>query len=598
MVKQSNGKVNKGVHSDVPNVISGVHQIYERIDKGFKRWLVYFRRSFVIRLPHIRSVRRNVIVWLVIMLCLIVGAAAQLSLYYASVSAVKNVAGGSYTEGTLDKLTTINPLTVSTDTERAMSLLVYPSLLRYDETGHLMGYLAESWRVSADAKTWTINLKDSPIWSDGKKITARDVVFTTELMSQTSGTNSLAGVKVTSKGDQTVIFELPTASASFVSGLTFGVLPEHIFRGKSRADISSAISGASNLVSGGPYKLAQTNSANNSWHLTRNDNYWGGVPNLNEITFREYDSAADMASALKSGAIMSASGLTMNQVGLIRDNGEVIESQASDGTYAIFNTDSEEFADARVRRAVRLMIDRNKLRDKLAKRNKVSKIAPLETPIGKGIYKNVDDIKQPNLSVAEAARLLEAAGYTKTDGTWHSGSQANLSRPIKVVAASGSDNADVAKIIVDDLNDGGFKAKLELVDSETLRQSYIQARNYDIIVYSYHLGADPDVSTYWSSSQAKTGLNLANYTNRRADIALTAGRVNTDETVRAARYAAFVNDWINDCPAIALYQGKSYRVTHDGVKTVGSDDVIVDASSNIAHIMDWSARRGVVMQTP
>lgn len=562
------------------------------LDNGTKKWLGYFRRSFVERLPHVSAVRRNLVVWLVVMLCLIMGAAAQSSLYRSNVTSAMAADGGSYVEGTTDKLTTISPLATSTDTERAMSLLVYPSLLRYDETGHLIGYLASGWSVSGDARTWTVKLKPALHWSDGKAITAQDVVFTARLLSQSTG-SALSGVNVSSKDDDKVVFSLPSASASFGSSLTFGVLPQHIYSGKGSSEINTAINNGSSLISGGPFRLVQANSTNGSWRFVQSENYWGVKPRLSEIIYREYDSDDDLLSAYKSGAISSANNLKLNQIKNYKAVAKLVEAQGTDGVYVIFNTDSELFGDVRARQAVRLLVDRSKIRRDIARDSGVKELTPLETPIARGIYDEVDNLSQPKVDRTKADQLLAAAGWGGDDDQ-----TSKVDRTIKIVAASDNDNAIAAQKLEGELKEAGFKAKLALASSDVLRQQYIQTRNYDIIVYSYHLGGDADVSAYWSSSQASTGLNLANYTNRRVDIALAAGRSNVDESVRSTRYATFVNDWLNDCPAIALYQSKVYRAEKDDVSTVEPGDVITDASGGIARILDWSAGRDVTMRTP
>ena len=51
-----------------------------------------------------------------------------------------------------------------------------------DESGELMGALAETWEVSADAKTYTFHLRPGIMFSDGSPITAEDVKFSIERM--------------------------------------------------------------------------------------------------------------------------------------------------------------------------------------------------------------------------------------------------------------------------------------------------------------------------------------------------------------------------------------------------------------------------------
>ena len=44
--------------------------------------------------------------------------------------------------------------------------------------------VAESWEVSADGKTWTFHLHDGLTWQDGQPLTAEDVAFTYNYITQ------------------------------------------------------------------------------------------------------------------------------------------------------------------------------------------------------------------------------------------------------------------------------------------------------------------------------------------------------------------------------------------------------------------------------
>ena len=114
-----------------------------------------------------------------------------------------------------------------------------------------------------------------------------------------------------------------------------------------------------------------------------------------------------------------------------------------------------------------------------------------------------------------------------------------------------------------------------------------------------HLGADPDMYAYWSSSQATTtGLNLANYNSRRAEIALSNARTNTNATTREARYVAFVNQWLQDAPAIALYQPSFFYAMDKNVQTLASGGALIDASNRFQNVNEWTVLTKGVMTTP
>ena len=144
----------------------------KQLDKTTVKVVNHGKKFIINRWDHVRLARRNVILWLSLILLLIVGSFAQ-TIYYGSLdTTVTAVSGGTYAEGTTDKLTTISPLHASTNTEKAASQLVYPGLLSYDDTNKLHGDLAQSWSVDDSGSAWTATLKDGLLWSDGQTISA------------------------------------------------------------------------------------------------------------------------------------------------------------------------------------------------------------------------------------------------------------------------------------------------------------------------------------------------------------------------------------------------------------------------------------------
>src|SRR5690606_20528314 len=86
-------------------------------------------------------------------------------------------------------------------------------------------------------------------------------------------------------------------------------------------------------------------------------------------------------------------------------------------------------------------------------------------------------------------------------------------------------------------------------------QSVLQLRSYDVLVYELLIGADPDVYAYWHSSQiGSTGYNFSNYSNSPADAALVSARSVLAPELRNIKYKTFASLWLEDVPAIGIYQ--------------------------------------------
>lgn len=572
-------------------------ELRAKVMKYFKAWLRYFQRSFVQRLPHLKMARRTVVSWLVIVLCLVIGVAAQSNYYTQEVSSAVPATGGKLALGTLDKITTISPLNASTDTEKMLSLLVYRSLVRYDESGRLVGDLATTWSASGDGTTWSFNLRDGAKWSDGRSITPSDVKFTLEKIAETDTNMSeaLNGATIKTNGQTTVEITLPSVSASLDTFLTVGILPEHIYHGQSAAEINKSVNTpATKNVMSGLFSLSRASSSDGIWRFEANTASGTEAMKTRELTVRQFDTADEMMQAFKGGAVNYLTSVRADQVKQYSAY-DIQSNVTNDGVFLLFNTDGEVTGDANVRQAVRLLIDRAALREAVAKSADGKSLTALETPIARGIYSQVDGLKQPGYDASAAAKLLNDSGYSKVNGKWQKGGD---ELKLQLTALADSDVTEALNYIAKALSGAGIQVEVKQVSSDAERQSVISTRSYDLLVQRLRLGGDADVSAYWTSGQASGGLNFANYSNRRADIALMAGRSNIDASVREARYVAFVNEWLNDCPAIALYQARRYQVSRGDTAVLDKKSTIVDASSLIDNAANWSVGTEEAMRTP
>jgi ABC-type transport system substrate-binding protein len=68
--------------------------------------------------------------------------------------------------------------------------LVFLTLLKDDGNGEIGGNLARSWTHSLDGRDWTFHLRNDVQWHDGVPVTARDLVFTFDLLSDAAVTEA------------------------------------------------------------------------------------------------------------------------------------------------------------------------------------------------------------------------------------------------------------------------------------------------------------------------------------------------------------------------------------------------------------------------
>jgi peptide/nickel transport system substrate-binding protein len=93
--------------------------------------------------------------------------------------------GGIFTESTIGNTRNLNPLAVDqTLFDRDLRALLFAGLLRYDPvSGEILDGLGD-FQISEDGKTYTLTLKHSARFADGKLVEVEDVLFTFEQVIQ------------------------------------------------------------------------------------------------------------------------------------------------------------------------------------------------------------------------------------------------------------------------------------------------------------------------------------------------------------------------------------------------------------------------------
>ena len=145
--------------------------------------------------------------------------------------------------------------------------------------------LAKSWEVSDDGKEWTFHLREGVKWSDGKKFSSDDVIFTFKAIYDPKVPNSLKDIvsidgkpfKVEKLDDLTVKFILPKPFAPFLSVIGIDIIPEHVL-GKALEEGKFADSWGVNtapkeIIGTGPYIMTKYVPAQYVKFM-RNPFYW------------------------------------------------------------------------------------------------------------------------------------------------------------------------------------------------------------------------------------------------------------------------------------------------------------------------------------
>ena len=292
---------------------------------------------------------------------------------YANPDAPK---GGRLVYGVLGTFDSLNPFIVKGIAVQQIRGYVVESLMARgnDEPFTLYGLLAESVETD-DARSYvTFRINPKRAFSDGKPVTAEDVLFSWQLLRDKGRPNHRLYYSKVAKAEAldalTVRFDFGGANdreLPLILGL-MPVLPKHAVDPATFEETTMTAP-----VGSGPYRVTAVKPGA-SVTLTRNPDYWGrdlpinrGLWNFDEVRLDYYREANSQFEAFKRGLYDFR---VENEPLRWHDgydfpaarNGEVIRDTIKPGMpqpseFLVFNTRRPVFSDIRVRQALTLLFD-------------------------------------------------------------------------------------------------------------------------------------------------------------------------------------------------------------------------------------------------
>ncbi|MER6011075.1 ABC transporter substrate-binding protein [Streptomyces bluensis] len=280
--------------------------------------------------------------------------------------------------------------------------LVYDTLTVPGRKPNTAPRLAASWTHSADLKTWRFKLAKGAKFHDGSAVTAADVVYSLRRLRDTpAGASRLPGIQaknITADGDDTVVLVSDYANAELplLTRLTTFVVPE----GTADKDIAKA-------PGTGPFKLDWFRGGNA--RLVRNDGWYGGQVYLDAIEVKIFESPQALANALLAGQIDLASnvGAVAARTAKGRSDIQIVRRPNDMAMPIVMRTADGPFADARVREALRLAVDRKAMVEQVL--SGYGSVA--NDVLGTGDPSYDRGLPQRARDLAKARQLLSEAGF-------------------------------------------------------------------------------------------------------------------------------------------------------------------------------------------
>ncbi len=471
-------------------------------------------------------------------------------------------AGGSYTEAAVGQPRNINPILAgANDLDLDLTNLVYSSLFKLDNNFELQPELATGYEVSDNQLEYTIHLRANVLWHDGQPLTADDVVFTIRSI-QTPDYGSplesaFQGVVVEKVDDQTVVFRLKQPYAPFLTSLTVGIVPKHVWENIPPKNASLAEQ-MLKPVGTGPFQFAELVTRRRtgeitSFRLTRNDNFFGERPYLDEITFVFYPTHEEAAQALLSGKTDGVGFLALSNTERFRNRASLtIRRLLLPQYFGLFFNEikNERLGDAGIRSALALATDRETIVESALGKE----AQPLQVPMPRGKSNLDEEIELPAYDPETAKQNLEEAGWKDTDGDGIR-EKGDAKLEFTITTTDWPEFVRTAELIKEQWGKIGVSVNIASFGAGEIQQTIVAPREYQILLYGEILATDPDPYPFWHSTQTRSpGLNLSLLKNTKIDKILEEARKTSDINQRQEKYLEFQKVFLDLNPAIILYQ--------------------------------------------
>lgn len=436
----------------------------------------------------------------------------------------------------------INPILSKNKNVQDISKLIFEPLFTLSSDYKLENCLAKEW-ARQDDTTYLIKLNDNVKWSDGSEFTAEDVKFTIDSIKSNdsiykSNVEHIYSVEVVD--NSMVRITLDQKVPFFEYNLTFPILSSQYYSDKEfSADIVP--------LGTGLYKVGEVQTSSlilekNEYNSNSND------LKISKITITIYASLGELYNGFKTGSvdIISTQNSSLKEyIGTIGYNSKEIKGRVHD--FIAFNTQNPMLSQLSVRRAICYSIDKTNVVASVYGENYYTSSFPLD--YGNWVYQGKDASIGYNLD--QAKRILLDDGWTYSYRHWQKYVNYQRQRLILnfVIKSDDENQVKVGENIKAQLENQGIRINLIKANS-ALYQTYLNNKNYDMILCSMNLSVSPDLSTFFGEN------NLANYSNDEVTNILNDIYNTTDENKIKESYDRLGEIYKTDLPYLSLYNNK------------------------------------------
>ncbi len=435
------------------------------------------------------------------------------------------------------------------------STQLFASPLRFDDQWNPQAYLAESWKLSDDGKSLTLNLRKDAVFHDGKPVTSEDVAFSVMAIKANHPFQTMMGPveKVETPDAHTAIIRMSEPHPAIVLAMSPAlcpILPKHIYG--DGQDLKNHPRNSQDVVGSGPFKFVEFQPGRRIV-LERFDKFFlKGKPYLDRVIFNITPDTQSLLLGLERGEIHMVPLLTVpTDLKRLKDDKKVtLTDKGYEGIGALnwlaFNLDRKPLSDIKVRKAIAHTIDKNFITKAL-----MGGFATIDNgPIVPSSPYATKDLVTYNLDLKKAAAMLDDAGYKAgADGE-------RFKLTIDYLPNVDDQQKIVAEYVRSQLKKIGIAVDVRASADFPSWAKKLADHDFDMSMDVVFNWGDPVLGvarTYLSSNiKPIVWTNTQSYKNAKVDELLASAGTELDLAKRKADYAAFQKIVTDELPILYI----------------------------------------------
>ncbi|MDG2373635.1 MAG: ABC transporter substrate-binding protein [Paracoccaceae bacterium] len=466
------------------------------------------------------------------------------------------------------KIPSLNPLHSAYEVGLVTSQ-IFASPVRMDENNEIAPYLAESWTISPDGKTYTFNLAKNAKFHDGSPVTSEDLAFSIDVVLKNHRFGKqmfgpITGYEFPDKN--TLVVNLSKAHGPLLLAATtprqLPVMPKHVY---GNSDDFMKQEAHSNPVGSGPFVISDRKT-DEYVSIARNENHFvDGLPYLDSITYLNVGDKTAKRIGLRKNQFQLARTDSVMRFSDIKEFSKIdhlelapYEGIAGGAIVLEFNNRTEKLSNKKVRQAIAYAVDRSKLSNVLHSGYTIPSRSPMPAT---NVFFN-DKLQGYPLDLDKANSLLDEAGYPKgSDGIRFELNLIFIAQPFMP-----DFNTMPAEFVAASLKKVGIKVKLEPLQGFAGWAERSAAWDFDMSINWPGDKTDPaiGVSRLYVCDNIKNQAytNTSGYCNAEVDKIFAAAAEEANMEKRTELYYEVQDILLEEMPMLWMFDTPSLFLRH------------------------------------